>query len=318
MRLTQSSFTIHEDENDTYTGRLIIGQILARFALELSSTDDLPCENELISLEKAEIKSCRGNLVRSIAMKLLSGMKTSNATPRARMSRPSFLFCSQDISTWPDDMYFPFLIRFYDYLNSKLYRNCGCSKIQDMLKCYSDEICGGPGFVWLTPEHLPNMGFEVIIAQVRKNEIYAKKLRRSFLQHEEYKRSGRLRNVSYYETEEHGPLPDYEIFPDSYLVQKVLSEGEQITSLFKTYRNEAAHFFDFCAATGQAMALSRDFVNYWRTNFPKMVLAAWLVCVHSKLYKNSSFGEFFTCPNDDFYNLFENQHCDGTYMASPK
>lgn len=223
---------ILENQDDMLADRLIIGQILTRFALELQKDDPLPCKNELISLENAQIKSCRGNLVRSIAMKLLSGLEREKSVKTSRQNHPCFSACVQDISTWDDDQFFPFLVRFFDYLNSYKYKSTGSTRIKDHLAKLQSDIYNGDD-IWLQPEFLQANGFEIIIRGLRQQEMFKSKLEFSWVPYADLERLNRIPGVKYYKLPDGETMPDYEIFPDDVIVNMSLTEGP--SSIYRSY-----------------------------------------------------------------------------------
>lgn len=311
----QASFPLGDQDfvQDIYTERLAIGQILTRFALGLSSFDPLPHEgDERLSLLDADIPSCRGNLIRSIALKLMATGNNKRNMPIVRKMRPSFACCTQDISTWDDDKFHHFLVRFHDYINSRTYKQLNQGLIYRKFNKFRYEVCG-PAGEWLTAQNLPNFGYELIIRGARAQEMKNLGLAPTSLAQLALvfgSLSSIDPSVTYYNTDA-GPQADNVIVSDQDVEVTIRREG--FCSLFRTYRNEAAHFFDFCSTTGHNMALSRDYVNYWRTQFPMMVTAAWLIAIEENFFRIASFAEFFTCPQDDFYALSKSKNCRGAY-----
>lgn len=296
-----SSFTMHDlpMRHDRYVERYAIGQILTRFALNLSSSDELPHKgNEYKSLTTANITSCRGNLVRNIALKLMLGTLNSNL----RLSRPRFDFCAYDISTWDDERFHHFLCRFFDYINSSNAIRVGIKgKAKTKIEAAKKDLC--PSGIWFSPQSLPNNAYEIIINGVRKHEIRQMHLAVTMapLNADDSK--------TYYVNANGDIQAEDEIIADIDIANDIAKHG--LLGIYRTYRNEAAHFFDFCSALGNNFALSRDYVNYWRTQFPNMVLVAWLVSIELNLYKVDSFAEFFPYHDDIFYKLFMNQDACG-------
>lgn len=166
---------------DQYSERFAIGQILTRFALNLSVHDDLPEETERLSLAKANITSCRANLLRLIAMNLMSP---------DRESRPTFAMCRHDVSTWKDEKFHHFLIRFYDFFNGNYTRRV--NTVQEINEL-SNELLNGQ-VLWLNPTLLPPEAYNSIIKGGRKFEMkkpaYAM-YARDYLKPPEFRVSGR-------------------------------------------------------------------------------------------------------------------------------
>lgn len=156
QNLPKSSFPDELDNifYDKYSERFAIGLIITRLALNLDPALPLPVPNNPVeSLIRAANLTCRGNLLRLIALKLLNPDKKK---------RPSFAECMHHISGWPDDMFHHFLTRFADYAKADLVRR---NNIKALLSVLADDIC--EGFDWFTPQKLGAAAYNCIFEAVR-------------------------------------------------------------------------------------------------------------------------------------------------------
>lgn len=269
---------------DRYSERYAIGQIIARFALGMSTLDPLNGPTERDALLNANLLSNRANTFRLIAMRLMAP---------DRASRPSFSQCRHDISTWKIEKFHQFMIRFFDFYNSNQTR---LAEAIGEITLFSDEMLRGEAN-WLNPQFLSHEAYRYLIKGGRKQEL-RKPANANYRLQGDY-----VRDITT------GVVVRAEVFIPDQDVAATLSCNGAAHSVFRVYRNKAAHFFEFCREIGVAYGLSEDYFSFWCGRFPMMGLIAWIVAARTRINENDSFAEFFSCAENNFYHALGGLDC---------
>lgn len=246
------------------TEKFLFGQILARLVLGIAAEDDLPIYydemmykeigREYYVLKHADDLKCRNNQLRVITLKYLS---------KDPENRPPYELMSVWPSSWEDEKYLRFLVRFFEIMKTEK------TKAMEMCQKFEEEVIP---YGWFNEDSEYGIGrnaFNVFCEAIYNDPGFLAEEKRN-----KFKHTDRQERVREY----------------------VSAKG--LFGLFWQLRNREAHIFEHAATFNITGHLSVGYVNFWRKKFPLLVTAAYLIAINLNYHREDSFSEFFEGPTD--------------------
>lgn len=166
MKEPVSEYSPPNERYNMKTERYIVGLIFHRIVCEVPTDQELPKGSEQGELKRANLKQCRNNILRVLALQLLS---------KDPDDRPTHRFCLAWPSNWDDERYFHFLVRFFDRISINSGSAILRPKAKRMLNKFELEVVG-PGS-WFDEDKLTTTAYITILDEVRQGDASRWKVR---------------------------------------------------------------------------------------------------------------------------------------------
>lgn len=283
-RKVKTTFVLPKDLDSVQKTTYFFGQILTRITLQLTPNEPISQGDEINCLLSRQDLCCRANLLRLMALRFLSD------------DPPSYTCLQMWPSSWDDTKVLSFMVRFYDRLNS-YYKAWNENKRnrrrqQEDTMSYQTYLDLAPYFEcvsekqWVTVGKIGAGVVDLIWKAVFSHELIHDYTAQS-LETEAAKKAYVLRHIH---------------------------KKPTVFGILEQLRNRKGDVYDTMNTFTATENFSKNYMSFWRSKFPSLVTAAFLIAINFELYKDKSFGEFFgggDSTHYTFYSSFKDIDCFG-------